>query len=444
LRKRTLRQREEAPTKASPKKDEESGGEAKRAKVFVADADSVCCGDCWLARASKFGDVWQSRRSGLVHTLFAYSDLWRRVWSLWTRHFTVASSGAHRADSLPMQRLRDVLEAHGIGWAERCAAFARPFDRAHRGPSDEARRRPMGASELTSAPWFDANVGHALVVALGALLGVEHSYEGEQRVLGFYNNVVAGAIVYLHEAGVRRAAELAVRRRDGGSGEPSRVSLAALEAEFIEGRAADAVYSYATLHGFASAARTCPELAALGMRADASGDFSVTVLLNEVRRTAHTMPAYVAEQRCCAVLRTVPIAAEYVWPHQLGVAAPMKLALARGDDGSWTTCLAPVVVAETPAIAPPPVGTPDANRRRLFVADETASNAWEETVLATNCWVPSLVPAAAPADTALLKAPSTDSELADVFASLSMPNERFSNERLDDPDWLFPIGALDE
>lgn len=292
-----------------------SSGETSPKKEVPAATPS--CGTCWLARQQGVA----GERSGLIHTLFAHAALWRKLWHLWSRYFTVASSGAHRDDSPHMATLRRALEAVGIAWGERCAALVRPWDRTHRGESDEARSAPWRKDEFLSTPFIDGNVQRALCIATQSILGAEH----QQSALFFFEVVVRGSIVYMHERGVRRQA----------------CTLRALEAEFQEGVQVDGAYKYVETYGFESAAKQSEEIAArqknpaTRMRTDSGAELRVTSLLNEVGRSS---PAEAVEQRCCAILHhggSVPAsAADYVWPLELGNTGPLESKMqctARGD-----------------------------------------------------------------------------------------------------------------
>lgn len=302
-------------------------------------------------------------RAGLVHTLFAYSDLFRRVWALWEKNFSERDDNecAFRENSVPMQRLKRVLSENGIVWNGRCTALMAPFDRKHRGESDEARAAPFGRSEILHAPWIDGNVRRAVQVGAMMLLGVKSDDEKLMKAMRFVEVVVEGTIVFLHERALRA----------------DKPSLAELEREFTAKANTDVAYQFVTTIGFGGET-TCAELTALQenastrMRTDRGAELSLTAALNNLhRRVSHEPMAPIdIELGVCSLVRDAPNGAstsDYVWPTDFGVSAPCVQKRHVLPNGTIRTVLE-VVVAE-PVFSPPLVvaddETHESKRRRL-------------------------------------------------------------------------------
>ncbi len=313
------------------------------------------CSECWYGRSRN-----ELPRNGLVHTLFAYGELFSRLYELYSGPFSKQESQAHLPDSEPMARLREIVAEMDVKWEDRCDGLRLPFDRAHR--DVDRRAAPFRNDENLPAPLVDGNVRAALNTSMQLILCMGFPNIKAVTVGRFVSLVVLPTLVYLHERDLRRDV----------NGEQH--TLLELQREYEAGATTDVLFRMIPTTGVAALAAACPEFAARQaqpwtyMREDAGADMGVLSSLTSLHSELTEQGALhvdAVEGRVCTILRRAPrdddaAGTEYVWPHAFAVSHQYETKMCK-NNGHWQVTLvrgAPLVVDVVPKTPEPPPYSP--------------------------------------------------------------------------------------
>lgn len=334
---RELRALSETPkaTKAQKRKQDE--------QVETCDAiNATACQHCsYVARI----DSW-TMRSGLVHTLQHYADMFVDIWAVQQLCLKQPRVNSHIDTSRAMLELREVLEKNGIGWDERCRGLILPFDRSHRGTDDLSRRGLFGDLEKIVAPHVDQNTAELLYTQFFKLAAPHRSNE-LTHLLTFFNKVVLTTVVYLHERWARFAD----------------CTLASLEAEFDAKRKRDTGYKYVAKYGVSKALEQCESFAALYAKSSSEMRFGATGASLAVQELCETIEndddlevdnidIYLCNEMHKLGSRS---AFDYIWPEDIDCTSKLGTYV----DSAGTTCLVTLIEPSLPGLTvpPPPLST---------------------------------------------------------------------------------------
>lgn len=296
----------------------------KKAKVELVPVpiDAVCA-ECGHSARQRYEQRGNGAYCGLLHTLFAYQQLYVELFALYERR-----QAEPRSRNAVHEALAALLERYDISMRARPVAFYVPF---------ETGLKPN--SEIVFNGWICPSVRRALTIAAQLILGNRRALDA--AVNRFTQNVLLPSLIYLHDALHRRAKEPLKKKREGT------LKLSHAQDELTVHP--DKLFTFIATCGVRSAERDCAAFAqlqreqlAIAERNAGAGRYLLGELPSATMHALQTVlravtdgaysTQYAEAELCGALRRGGRSGVDYLMPGRTGVATLPSHAIEFGVD----------------------------------------------------------------------------------------------------------------